>query len=128
MWSSGSGQESCLGEHSGATQPRRLQWAMMSLSNVFNRGRSTVRSDGEGSDHQAVAYCVSRTEWRWVLGWSLALLAVFFLPYALGYVLARPDERFAGILAHAIDTNTYCQDSPGAYFQENGEAGAVVLS
>jgi hypothetical protein len=50
---------------------------------------------------------VSRAEWRWVAFWSLALLALLTLPYALALWLTPPGWQFSGFLLNPLDGHSY---------------------
>jgi hypothetical protein len=88
------------------------------------RERKSVKSapsPGEQPEHSLPV--VSQAEWRWVLTWSLVLCVVCVLPYVLGYLVARPNERFTGVLGQAIDVNSYLsrvrQGMAGRYLSIN---------
>jgi hypothetical protein len=50
---------------------------------------------------------VTRAEWRWVAGWSAALLLLTGLPYAVGVLSQTPDLVFSGFFTAVEDGNTY---------------------
>jgi hypothetical protein len=50
---------------------------------------------------------IHKREWRWALGWAVALVAVAALPYVVAY-LATPDGLFyTGFLSNPEDGHTY---------------------
>jgi len=50
---------------------------------------------------------VDVSEWRWVLGWSLAVVALSGLPYLYASWAAPPDHVFGGFLVNVSDGNSY---------------------
>ena len=49
----------------------------------------------------------SRSEWLWVLAWSLALVALTSLPYVVGMLASTPDRQFGGFVYNVLDCNSY---------------------
>ena len=60
---------------------------------------------------------VNRTEWLWVLVWSLVILSVTSLPYLYGALLSTPDTHFSGFVVGLEDGHSYLSK------MEQGRAG-----
>jgi hypothetical protein len=45
--------------------------------------------------------------WRWAIGWSIAILFLSCLPYAIAILLASEGWQFAGILVNPYDGHSY---------------------
>lgn len=50
---------------------------------------------------------VEPAEWRWALGWSLAVLLLTSLPYLYGALLSTPELQFSGLVLGVEDGNAY---------------------
>ncbi|GAB4445259.1 MAG: hypothetical protein Fur0044_41540 [Anaerolineae bacterium] len=50
---------------------------------------------------------ITSQEWRWVAGWSLAVVLLSCLPYIIAAVTAPEGWQFAGILVNPYDGNSY---------------------
>ncbi len=51
---------------------------------------------------------ISPKEWRWAVGWSIAIVLLSCLPYLITTVAATPPGwQFTGLLANPLDNNTY---------------------
>ena len=46
-------------------------------------------------------------EWRWAIGWSLAVLLITSLPYLYGAFLSTPELPFSGLVLGVEDGNSY---------------------
>ena len=53
------------------------------------------------------AQSISRREWRIVLLVAFGVTALLFVPYVLGYILARPGTEFTGIIMNPEDSQSY---------------------
>lgn len=60
---------------------------------------------------------INRTEWRWVLVWSLIILLVTTWPYLYGALLSTPDLQFSGFVVGLEDGHSYLSK------MEQGRAG-----
>ncbi|NJN97838.1 MAG: hypothetical protein HC875_29045 [Anaerolineales bacterium] len=50
---------------------------------------------------------LSKQEWRWLLGWSVAIILISSLPYLYGWWLSTPEMQFSGFFIGVEDTNSY---------------------
>jgi hypothetical protein len=50
---------------------------------------------------------IPRSEWRWAIGWSLALLVLLNLPYALALIFTPTGWQFYGFLLNPLDGHSY---------------------
>lgn len=50
---------------------------------------------------------VSKQEWRWLIGWSAAILLISSLPYLYGWWLSTPQMQFSGFFIGVEDANSY---------------------
>src|SRR3990172_2572580 len=56
---------------------------------------------------RASQFSVTRREWWIALLIALAAVALTWVPYGLGYQLARPDTEFTGVLMNPEDSQSY---------------------
>ncbi len=80
---------------------------------------------------------VQREEIRWVLIWSVIIVAVASLPYLYAWLSTPPDLRFTGILSNPFDGNSYLakmrQGARGEWlfhlpFTSEDHAGAFIFT
>ena len=50
---------------------------------------------------------ITKTEWRWAVGWSLVLLVLSAVPYLIAAYTAPEGWNFAGILVNPLDGHSY---------------------
>ena len=50
---------------------------------------------------------IHRTEWRWVVLWSVVALVLANVPYLIGVGLSTPENRFGGAVYGVEDVNSY---------------------
>ena len=49
----------------------------------------------------------SAEEWRWAIGWSLAILLLSCIPYMVAVIAAPEEWQFAGFLVNPLDGHSY---------------------
>src|SRR5688572_24807134 len=64
---------------------------------------------------------ITPAEWRWAIGWSVAILLLSCLPYFIAAQAAPEGWRFAGILVNPLDGHSYLAK------MEQGEAGSWLF-
>ncbi|MGC8838778.1 MAG: hypothetical protein ACP5UM_10220 [Anaerolineae bacterium] len=64
---------------------------------------------------------ISRQEYGWVLGWSLVVVGLTFLPYAWCALWATPEHPFSGLVYDVEDVRTYLAE------MRQGAEGAWLL-
>ena len=64
---------------------------------------------------------ITPAEWRWAIGWSVAILLLSCLPYFIAAQAAPEGWRFAGILVNPLDGHSYLAK------MELGEAGSWLF-
>ncbi|HXV97312.1 MAG TPA: hypothetical protein VEC93_02745, partial [Anaerolineae bacterium] len=50
---------------------------------------------------------ITSQEWRWAIGWSIAVVFLSCLPYLIAVLTAPQGWQFAGILVNPYDGHSY---------------------